>query len=119
MMEPKGALIGTVWGFVDGTICAITQRTRWQRTYYNGWKRKYCLKYNAIIISDSLISHLFGLVDGRRNDPFLWRESNLPRILQQHAHAPDYTPLQVYGNPAYNISNVLLAPYQGAQITED
>jgi len=116
-IERKGAPIGTVWGFVDGTICAIARPTRRQRTCYNGWKRKHCLKYHAIVTPDGLISHLFGPVDGRRNDAFLWRESNLPRILQQHAHAPDGTPLQVYGDPAYSISNVLLTPYQGAQIT--
>ncbi|RPA93138.1 hypothetical protein L873DRAFT_1855933, partial [Choiromyces venosus 120613-1] len=31
----KGAPIGIVWGFIDGTIRAIACQTRWQRTYYN------------------------------------------------------------------------------------
>ena len=116
-IERKGPPIGTVWGFVDGTIRAIARPTRRQRTCYNGWKRKHCLKYHAIVSPDGLISHVFGPVDRRRNDAFLWRESNLLKILQQHTHAPDGTPLQVYGDPAYSLSNVLLTPYQGAQIT--
>ncbi|RPA95821.1 hypothetical protein L873DRAFT_1929634 [Choiromyces venosus 120613-1] len=81
--------------------------------------RKHCLKYHAIVTPDGLISHLFGPVDGRRNDSFLWHESNLPTILQQHAWTPNGTPLQVYGDPAYNINQFLLSPYQGARITQN
>ena len=36
MIERKGATIGTVWGFLDGTIRAIARPTRRQRTCYNG-----------------------------------------------------------------------------------
>ncbi|RPA89080.1 hypothetical protein L873DRAFT_1832100 [Choiromyces venosus 120613-1] len=97
-IERKGAPTGTVWGFIDGTIRAIARPTRRQRTCYNGWKRKHCLKYHAIVTPDGLISHLFG---------------------PQYAHTPDGTPLQVYGDPAYSISNFLLSPYQGTQITQD
>ncbi|RPB05434.1 hypothetical protein L873DRAFT_1832665 [Choiromyces venosus 120613-1] len=50
------------------------------------------------------------LVYGRRNDSFLWRESNLPIILQKYTHTPDGTSLQV-------ISNFLLSPYQGVNLT--
>jgi len=63
-IEQKGAPIGTVWGFIDGTIRAIARPTQHQQTCYNGWKRKHCLKYHAIVTPDGLISHLFGPVDG-------------------------------------------------------
>ncbi|PWW75189.1 hypothetical protein C7212DRAFT_204048, partial [Tuber magnatum] len=63
----------------------IAYPTQQQRTYYKGRKCKYCLKYYAIVIPDGLISHLFGPVDGRRNDTFLWQESGLLQILQQYA----------------------------------
>lgn len=115
----KGAPIDTVWGFIDGTIRGIARPSRRQRTCYNRWKQKHCLKYHAIVTPDGLISHLFGPVDGRRNNAFLWHESNLPRILQQHARGPNGTPLQVYGDPAYSIGRFLLSPYQGAQLTHD
>ena len=118
-IERKGAPIATVWGFIDGTIRAIARPTRRQRTCYNGWKRKHCLKYHAIVTPDGLISHLFGPVDGRRNDAFLWRESGLLPILQQHARSPNGAPLQIYGDPAYSINTFLLSPYQGAHITAE
>ncbi|RPB03615.1 hypothetical protein L873DRAFT_1860786 [Choiromyces venosus 120613-1] len=118
MIEQKGAPLGTMWGFIDGTICEIAQPTRHQQTCYNGWKRKHCLKYHAIVTPDGLISHLFSPIDRRQNDAFLWRESNLPQILQQYAHTPDGTSLQVYGNPAYSINLFILSPYQGAQLTD-
>ena len=100
-------------------IPAIARPTQRQRACYNDWKWKHCLKYHAIGTPDGLISHLFGPVDGRRKDAFLWKESNLPAILQHYAHTLDGTPLQVYGDPAYSISSFLLSPYQGAQITQD
>lgn len=108
-----------MWGFIDGIIRTIARPIRRPKTCYNGWKRKHCLKYHGIVTPDGLISHLFGPVHGRRNDAFLWRESNLPAILQRHAHKPDGTPLQLYGDPAYSINSFLLSPYQGAQITPD
>ncbi|RPB00469.1 hypothetical protein L873DRAFT_1680637, partial [Choiromyces venosus 120613-1] len=74
-------------------------------------KCKHCLKYHAIVTPDSLISHLFKPVYGRRNDAFLWHESGLLPILQLHARSPNSTPLQLYGNSAYSINTVLLSPY--------
>ena len=118
-VERKGAPIGTVWGFIDGTIRGIARPTRHQRTCFNGWKRKHCIKYHAIVTPDGLISHLFGPIDGRRNDAFLWQESGLQNILQQHARSPNGSILQIYGNPAYSINSFLLSPYQGAHITQE
>jgi len=121
VIEQKGAHIGTVWGFMDGTIRGIARPAYHQPTCYNGWKRKHCLKYHGIVTPDGLISHLFGpvQVDGRKNDAFLWRESNLPHILEQNAHTPNGALLQVYGDPAYSISSYILSPYQGAQLIND
>ncbi|KAH0606104.1 uncharacterized protein H6S33_003765 [Morchella sextelata] len=36
-----------------------------------------------------------------------------------YAKAPDGTSLQIYGDPAYGISEHLITPFQGAAITED
>ena len=118
-IQQKGGPLGTVWGFIDGTIRGIARPTYHQHSCYNGWKRKHCLKYHGIVTPDGLISHLFGHVDGRRNDAFFWQESNLPNILEQNAHTPDGAPLQVYGDPAYSINSFILSPNQGAQLTND
>ncbi|KAG0124246.1 hypothetical protein HOY82DRAFT_494242 [Tuber indicum] len=117
-IQRKGAPISTFWAFIIGTIHAIARITRHQWTCYNGWKRQHFLKYHVMVMPASLVSHLFGPVNGRRNDSLLWRKSNLPVILQHFALAPDGTPLQVNGDPAYSITNFLLAAYQRAQVTE-
>lgn len=112
----KGAPIRTVWGFIDGTVRAIARPVRHQRTCFNGWKRKHCLKYHAVVTPDGLISHFFGPVEGRRNDSYLLNESNLFRKLEQNAHTADGTPLQLYGDPAYSVNRYLLSPFQGVRV---
>lgn len=119
VIHAKGAPIQTVWGFIDGTIRGIARPVRRQQTCYNGWKRKHCLKYHAIVTPDGLISHFFGPVDGRRNDSFLWNNSGLISQLEQHAHITTGVPLQVYGDPAYSINRYLISPYQGAYLNRD
>ncbi|KAG0131190.1 hypothetical protein HOY82DRAFT_485462, partial [Tuber indicum] len=99
----KGAPIANMCGFIDDTICGIAWPTKCKRTYFNGWKRKHCHKYHAIVTPDGLISHLFGPVNGWQNDAFQMHESNLPNILEQHAQASGRTLLQRYGDPAYSI----------------
>ena len=109
----------TCWGFIDGTIRGIARPVRFQCTCYNGWKRKHCLKYHAVVTPDGLVSHLFGPVEGRRNDAHLWNESELQRSLDEHSFAPDGTPLQIYGDPAYGVTRHLLSPFQGASLTPE
>lgn len=118
-IHTKGAPLNSVWGFIDGTIRAIARPTRRQMTCYNGWKRKHCLKYHAIVTPDGLISHFFGPVDGRRNDGFLWTDSGLISKLEQNSHSTTGQALQIYGDPAYSINRYLISPYQGAHITPD
>lgn len=118
-IQVNGAPIDTVWGFIDGTIRAIARPTRRQMTCYNGWKRKHCLKYHAIVTPDGLISHFFGPVDGRRNDAFLWTDSEILAKLERNAHTTTGRALQIYGDPAYRVNRYLISPYQGAQITRD
>lgn len=118
-VHAKGAPLDSVWGFIDGTVRAIARPVRHQRAVYNGWKRKHCLKYHAIVTPDGLISHLFGPIDGRRNDSYLLNESGLLNYLERHAYNTNGIPLQLYGDPAYSVNRYLLSPYQGARITRE
>lgn len=111
--------LSTCWGFVDGTIRGIARPVRRQRTCYNGWKRKHCLKYHAIVTPDGLVAHLYGPVEGRRNDAHLWSESGIQQYLEQYSFTPTGEPLQVYGDPAYGVNRHLLSPYQGATLTAE
>ncbi|CAB1120410.1 unnamed protein product [Ectocarpus sp. CCAP 1310/34] len=100
-------------GFVDGTIRAISRPKRNQRLWYNGWKRKHALKYQAIDTPDGIIRMLWGPILGRRHDVAMVGESGLLQDLQQWFNDAAGTPYYVFGDPAYSLSPWLLAPYKG------
>ena len=85
--------------------------TRNQREYYNGHKRIHAIKFQSVTTPDGIIIHLFGPVSGRRHDMFLLGESQIKDILEEHAVDQDGH-FYVYGDPAYTLSPVLLAPYR-------
>lgn len=116
-VHQKGAPLDVVWGFVDGTLRRTARPVRNQRILYNGWKRIHAIKFHSIVTPDGIHSHLFGPVEGRRHDETLYRESGLPQLLRDHAHAPDGTPLFIYGDPAYGLSSHLISPYKGAHLS--
>ena len=88
--------------------------TRNQREYYNGHKRVHALKFQSVTTPDGIIAHLFGPVPGRRHDMFLLRESRIKDLLEEHAVDQDGH-FYMYGDSAYTLSPVLLAPYRNAQ----
>ncbi|CAN0443399.1 unnamed protein product, partial [Laminaria digitata] len=47
-ISDAGAPLDRCWGFIDGTIRKISRPWRWQRKYYNGWKRVHSVKYQAV-----------------------------------------------------------------------
>jgi len=116
-IKEKNAPLDTCWGFVDGTLRPIARPIYGQESVYNGWKRMHCLKYQAIIAPDGIISHLYGPVEGRIHDSAVWTKSGMSEILDAHAYAPDGSPLQVYGDPAYGINEHLISPFGGAFIS--
>lgn len=118
-IREKNAPLESCWGFVDGTVRPIARPVYGQEAVYNGWKRIHCLKYQAIIAPDGIIAHLYGPAEGRIHDSTVWHESKIGEILDAYAYAPDGTPLQVYGYPAYGINEHLISPFGGALLTED
>jgi len=113
-IKEKNTPLDTCWGFVDCTLRPIARPIYGQESVYNGWKRIHCLKYQAIIAPDGIISHLYGPVEGRIHDSAVWTESGMSDILNAHAYTPDGSPLQVYGDPAYGINEHLISPFGGA-----
>ncbi|CAB1098008.1 unnamed protein product [Ectocarpus sp. CCAP 1310/34] len=112
-IHEKGAPLTRCWGFIDGTIRAISRPKRNQRLWYNGWKRKHALKYQAIDTPDGIIRMLWGPILGRRHDVAMVGESGLLQDLQQWFNDAAGTPYYVFGDPAYSLSPWLLAPYKG------
>lgn len=77
----------------------------------------HCLKYHILISPDSLIIHVYGLVDGCRHDETVFKESGLAALLEKHFWTPDNHPLFIYDNPAYSVSTHVMAPFKGPVIT--
>jgi len=88
---------------------------------YNGHKKFHALKFQAVMLPNGMFGHLFGPLEGRRNDNFLLSESGLLEKCIRYAVRTDtdeITPaeqrfLQIFSDPAYGISNQLLSPFVG------
>lgn len=113
-IQHRGAPLDRCWGFIDGTVRAIARPWRMQRLWYNGWKRKHALKYQAVDSADGIIRMLWGPMLGRRHDVAMLGESGLMQYLQQWFNDAAGTPYCIYGDPAYQISPWLMTPFSGA-----
>jgi len=108
----KGAPLTRCWGFIDCTIREICRPTRWQRECYNGYKHMHAVKYSAVNAPDSIIYHLWGRLEGRRNDNALLSDSQL--LIRCKQFAPSF---YLFGDPAYPVSTVLLSPLDSSRLT--
>jgi hypothetical protein len=79
----------------------------------------HCLKYQAVVTPDGLIAHLYGPLEGRYHDVTAWHKSGLAEHLAQHAYNPDGIALQIFGDPAYGVTEHLLSPYSGINTTAE
>ncbi|CAB1106440.1 unnamed protein product [Ectocarpus sp. CCAP 1310/34] len=68
------------------------------RIYYDGWKRVHALKYQAVDSPDGIIRQLWG-----------------PTLGQQSFNDELGEPCYVYGDPAYQASPWLMAPFRGVK----
>ena len=120
------APIQTIWGFIDCTIHAMCHPTWFQCQGYSGHKKVHTLKYQAVVLVNGIITHLFGLEVGRHNDNHLLASSNLLQKCAEHAIHPNASQLplhhhrfQLFGDPAYGISLLLMSPFARNQRTEE
>jgi len=61
---------------------------------------------------------MFGPIEGKRHDAFMLGVSGLSNKLNR-LQKPNREPYAIYGDPAYGLTKNILAPYRGAQITDD
>lgn len=116
-----GAPLDSVWGFIDCTICQMCRPRYWQRAAYNSHKKFHALKFQAIMLVNGLFGHLYGPIEGRRNDNYLLAQSGLLDKCREHAirpNVPDDAPpeakyLQLFGDPAYGLSYQIISPFAG------
>ncbi|KAF7343289.1 DDE Tnp4 domain-containing protein [Mycena venus] len=117
-IHARGSPLDSIFAFIDCTIRRICHPTWFQRQAYNGHKKFHSLKYQALMLPNGIIGHLYGPVEGRRNDNFLLTESTLLDALAEFAHQEDVdedTPIerryfQIFGDPAYGVGPHIMSP---------
>ena len=118
-IHAKGAPLTTCWGFIDGTVRAISRPSRNQRVLYNGHKRVHAIKCQSVATPDGLVVFLHGPVEGRRHNSVMLRESGLLHLLQKHSFSPNGDIMCIYGDPAYPLRPHLQDPFRNAPLTEE
>jgi hypothetical protein len=117
----RGSPLSTIWGFIDCTIRQVCRLSIAQRLIYNGYTKYHALKYQAVMLPNGIIAHLFGPVEGRRAGPHLLAASGLLARCWERATRPGTTaatPLaeryfQLFGDAAYGVSPIMMSPYTG------
>ena len=66
---------------------------------------------------NGLIANMFGPIEGRRHEAFMLSVSGLEDQLKQF-NQPNGDPFVLYGDPAYGLSQNIIAPFRGAQLTQ-
>jgi hypothetical protein len=113
------ASMHSIWGFLDCTIRQICHPSLAQQIAYNGYKKVHMLKFQAVMLPNRLIGHLFGPVEGCRANGHLLAESGLLVHCIGWAMRPGTTaamPLQdchfqLFGDVAYGVSHVMMLPF--------
>eukprot|EP00794_Sanderia_malayensis_P013444 gene13444-biopygen10745 len=117
-VHAKGAPLRNCWGFIDGTVRAISRPGINQRVLYNGHKRLNAINFQSVATPDGLVASLHGPFEGRRHDSGMLRESGLQQLVQ-HSVSPDGDTMCIYGDPAYPLRPQLQAPFRDAILTEE
>lgn len=61
-IHTKGAALNNCFGFVDGTVRAISRPIENQEIVYNGHKRIHALKFQSVTLPNGLIANMYGPV---------------------------------------------------------
>ena len=83
VVEKRGAPLDNSVVFIDCTkiqMCRSGGTSSNHHSVYSGHKRCHCLLYETITTPGSLVFHLFGSVDGLKQDMTLYRMSNMEEL---------------------------------------
>ena len=58
----KSSPLDNCFGFIDGTVRAISRPGQNQRVLYNGHKRIHAIKFQSLALPNGMIGHLYGPV---------------------------------------------------------
>ena len=89
----KGSALQNCFGFIDGTVRAISRPGANQKTVYNGHKKVHALKFQSVVLPNGTIAHMYGPVEGKRHDCSMLRMSELLTKLSLNAWDTNGNPL--------------------------
>ena len=107
----KVPLLQNVWGFIDGTLRKTCHPSYFFRTMYSGHKHCHGLKFQTVCTPDGYIACMFGPINGNHHDSFMLENSGLIAQLQELFPLPDGAIYQLYGDPAYLQSHLLMGGF--------
>lgn len=88
----RSAPLVNCFGFIDGTVRPIAQPKYFQRTMYNGHKSIHSIKFQSVVLRNSLIANLAGPYEGKNmtvqcfmNRGFYLLYGRLPSITTNHS----------------------------------
>ena len=113
----KSTSLENCWGLIDGTVGPLCRPGENQRIMYNGHKKVYTIKFQFVVVPNSLIANLFGPVEEIRHDSDVLGNTGLLRKLQQHTHGPNGNILCIDGDPVYPLRQQLIGHFIGAATT--
>lgn len=117
----QGASLDNCVGFIDGTKIRMARpggHSSNQRCVYTGHKRCHCLTYQTITTPDGLIFHLFGPIEGRRPDAYMFNKSVLGAELESNMVIGDKQ-YNIYGDAAYLLRAWLQTAFPRQTATEE
>jgi hypothetical protein len=97
-----------VVGFMDGTHQQIQRPFGElnQMVCWSGHKHGHCLKWQVLVLADGTIYHVWGGIEGRHNDKYMWKHSNVAEVLRRDftVDGPngERTAYQIYADKAYS-----------------
>ena len=118
MVYDKGAPLDNCWGFVDGTVRAISRPGIHQRALYNSHKKYHALKFQSVVAPNGLIANLYGPVESKRHDSHRLMDSDFLNQLQQYSFGQNQSSLCIYGDPAYPLRVHIQAGFKGARLSQ-
>jgi hypothetical protein len=115
----RGSPLKTIWGFIDCTIRQTCRPKIGQEAVYSGYSKSHGLKYQAVMVACGMIAHLSGPWEARQNDGTCLDESGILEWCALHAiqpgskhgDPPERRYFQLYGDPAYPDSELLLSSF--------
>ena len=114
-----GALLNCV-GFIDGTKIKMARPKGYahQRSVWSGHKRMHCFSYQTITTPDGLIFHMYGPVEGRQPDAYLYCKSKMDTVLEENMKVEDVQ-YCIYGDQAYVLRSWMQTGYPRLLATEE